>query len=399
MNSQVYDALQVLRSATGRHQTDLQEIVDLVANICGCEFAAISVFVDDHYHLIITHGLEPLQCPASEALCQHAMETHQAVEFVDLQDAALFRTSPYVDGTALALRFYASAPIYGPEGEMLGRLCVFDSQPRRLDPLQQRALEVLAAGVADVLRLQLTTVMPVSTQEVALLAEQEIARIAAEISHDMRAPLATILGNVEMLQERVGAGGPDGSIVTMLERTDRAGQRLMTMVEQLLAFHRAGSNEVWEPVDLDRLTRQLVLDLKEELQRANAKVELDALPRVNGNGYQLGTVLLNLITNAIKFAKPDVPLVLRIGAEDRGDRHRIRVVDNGIGVAPQAHDLVFRMFGRVNGRVEGHGLGLATASRIVRAHGGDIGMVSDGSSGTEVWLEFNSLPAAPAQNS
>lgn len=375
METQVNDARQVLRSATGAHRTELQEIVDLVATICDCEFAAIAILDDDLSHLTITHGLEPMQCPS------------------------VFHASPHLGGPAMALRFYASAPFHAPDGQLLGRLCVFDPRPRKLNALQQRALEVLAAGVTDVMRLHLTSVLPANPAEATLSAEEEIARIAAEISHDMRAPLATIMGNVEVLQERLDAWGPDGTIVAMLERTERAGQRLMTMVEQLLAFHRAGSNEVWESVDLDRLTRQLVLDLEEELERADAKVEVDALPNVSGNRYQLGTVLLNLITNAIKFAKPDVPLVLHIGAEDRGGRQRIRVVDNGIGVAPHAHEHVFRMFGRANGRVEGHGIGLATASRIVRAHGGDMGMVSDGSSGTEVWLELNSMPVVPAQRS
>lgn len=395
MESQVHDALEVLRGEAGARTSDLQEIVDLVANICDCAYAAISVLDGDTYHLTTTHGLQPLECPRSHSLCRRTMDRHQTVVLTHLDQDAELLTSPYVNGTEMSLRFYASAPLYSPDGEMLGRLCVFDPESRDLTPLQVRSLDVLAAGVTDVLRLQLTTVMPVSTPEIALLAEQEIARIAAEISHDMRGPLATILGNVELLQESAAEMTSDATVVAMLERTHRAGQRLMGMVDQLLAFHRAGDNEVWESVDLDRLTRQLVLDLDQDLRGVQASVKIEQLPTVIGNGYQLGSVLLNLITNAIKFAKPGVPLELSIRCEDRGSRQRIRVLDNGIGVSPQAHNQVFRMFGRANGRVEGHGIGLATASRILRAHDGEMGMVSDGSSGTEVWFELDTMPPAP----
>lgn len=396
MNSEVAEALEVLRGQTPATRRELQEIVQLVRAICGCEMAAISILQGDRYHLAVVAGLEEATCPSSETLCQHTMQTHRTVVVPDAAADSLYQSSPYVDGTKMAIRFYASAPLYSPTGAMIGRLCLFDHAPKELDDTQLRALNVLASSVTDVLRLHIRSEEPVVSAEAALVAEEEIARIAAEISHDMRTPLATILGNVELLQD-AARKLDDPTFLEMLARTERAGVRLMQMVQQMLDFHRAGQTTDHQVVNLEGVAAQLVEDLRQQLEEQGATITVESLPPVVGNHYEITAVMTNLVSNALKFAKPDEPARIRIWASPQGRMVRIWVSDNGIGIPPHLQGEVFRMFGRATPRIEGHGIGLATVSRIVRSQGGQIGLRSDGHSGTEVFVDLVPAQRVPSQ--
>lgn len=372
--------------------SDLQEIVDLVASICEVESAAVAI-VEEEYHLVVTHGVERLVCSREESLCQHTMGIAGSVVIDDVLRDDRFLTSPFVDGTKKRVRFYASAPIYAPTGEMVGRLCIFDNSPRQLSALQRRALETLASNVTGVLELRLRRQL--DSQPVGVQAEDEMVRIAAEISHDMRVPLASILANLEMLRTHFPREVSPAAR-SMLVSAERAASRLVDMTNGLLDFHTAGHG-VSSTVDLQSVVRQ-VLD---ELSIDDAAVSIGDLPKVHGEPTGLYSVLLNLIANSVKFARPDVALKLSVDSRRIGDRWRISVVDNGIGVPARHIPTVFEMFSRVDNRVQGHGIGLATVRRIIRAHGGDVGLISpiDGTNphaatgtGTEVWFD---LPADP----
>ena len=379
--------------AVGRSgDADLQEAVDLVASLCGAAYAGVSVIEDGLYHLVLTHGLPRLSCAPEESICEPAGPVEQVVVVEDLSADARFHHNPWVDGSRMSLRFYAAAPVRSPEGEVVGRLCVFDDQPRSLSALQKRALEALAASATGLLELQFRRShdLPSST------AEDEMARIAAEISHDMRAPLASIVANVELLRDGIEGEG-DPTVDIMLRRTDRAASRLLHMVEGLMKFHQAGYLTNSTDVDLAELLEQVVIELQGSLDEAGATLRIHQLPVVAGDPDQLHSVLLNLLSNAVKYRRPEVPPFISVSSSTVGDHVRISVTDNGGGVPPGREEEVFAMFGRANARVEGHGIGLATVRRIARAHGGDAGLVSDGKTGTEAWFELPVDPPVPLQ--
>ena len=119
-------------------------------------------------------------------------------------------------------------------------------------------------------------------------------------------------------------------------------------------------------------------------------VTVDALPTLPADANQMYAVVLNLLSNAIKFSRPDVPPRVRVGAERLDEWWRISVSDNGIGVAAERREAMFVLFARADKRVEGSGIGLAAAKRVVEAHGGRIAMEDGPGGGTTVWFE---LPA------
>jgi signal transduction histidine kinase len=285
----------------------------------------------------------------------------------------------------MSLRFYASAPIYDAGGAMVGRLCVFDTAPKTLTPFQLRALTTLAGSVTDMIELRQRRTREVEEAS----AEDEMARIAAEISHDMRVPLASIVANVEMVtDELVGKVEPTAEL--MLARTERNANRLLRMVDALMQFHEVGSGQSFRPVDLQAVLDQVLASLNPQLDDVRARIRVRGLPVVRADVDQLYSVLQNLVSNAVKFARPDVPLEILVSAVKRGDCWRISVSDNGVGVPDTHRHEVFSMFSRVGHRVEGHGIGLATVRRIVHAHGGSVGMDDGTAGGVAVWFE---LPA------
>jgi len=89
----------------------------------------------------------------------------------------------------------------------------------------------------------------------------------------------------------------------------------------------------------------------------------------------------------VKFARPDVPAWVRISARRAGQHWRVSVRDNGVGIPDDRRVDAFSLFSRTGSEIEGHGIGLATVARIVKAHGGRAGIEPVPGSGTEVWFE------------
>jgi signal transduction histidine kinase len=99
------------------------------------------------------------------------------------------------------------------------------------------------------------------------------------------------------------------------------------------------------------------------------------------------SVLLNLLTNSVKFARPGIPPVVRIDSIRSQEGWRISVSDNGVGIPAHRRRDVFSLFSRVDDGVSGYGIGLATVARIIAAHGGRVGAVESPEGGTEIWFE------------
>jgi signal transduction histidine kinase len=127
------------------------------------------------------------------------------------------------------------------------------------------------------------------------------------------------------------------------------------------------------PVDLDNTVREVLADSDSMIRETEAVVNAGPLPTVTGEPTQLRQLFQNLITNAIKFRRRDVPPVVDVTASDGGSLWTFVVTDNGVGVEPEHREHIFGMFSRVHhGDRPGSGIGLAICSRVVANHGGTI---------------------------
>ncbi|MCA9638896.1 MAG: GHKL domain-containing protein, partial [Myxococcales bacterium] len=159
-----------------------------------------------------------------------------------------------------------------------------------------------------------------------------------------------------------------------IRRIIRGATRLQELIQDLLEFSRVESQEsAVGPVDMNDVFERSVDALHAAIQTSGAQVTSDALPTVKGNPSHLGSLLENLIDNAIKYRTEDTPRV-HISYDEEGGAWRFRVEDNGIGIAPEYSERIFEVFQRLHAATAypGTGIGLSLCRRIVTRYGGKI---------------------------
>jgi signal transduction histidine kinase len=183
-----------------------------------------------------------------------------------------------------------------------------------------------------------------------------------------------------------------------VERLARASERLNGLVHNLLVYARIaypGAAPILEPVSWDRVVDGVLRDLEPERAATGARVDVDRpLGVVLGHRETLGSVAHNLLANAMKFVAPGTRPEVNISSAKSGNRLRLKVRDNGIGVAPQDQARIFVAFERLHtpAAYAGTGLGLAIVAEAVRRMGGGFGIESDGRQGSCFWVELASAP-------
>ena len=204
----------------------------------------------------------------------------------------------------------------------------------------------------------------------------ELDAFAYSVSHDLRAPLRAMEGFARiLLEDHAEALGPEGR--RYAGRIVAAAARMEGLIQDLLAYSRLSRDAVeLVPVELDRAVDRAVAELREGGAPGGAQAEVAVrrpMPRVLASRVVLGQILANLLSNAAKFTLPDQPARIRAWAEERpGDRVRLWVEDEGIGLAPGHLGRVFNVFERLHGQESypGTGIGLAIVRKGAERLGG-----------------------------
>lgn len=373
----------------------LERITDLAASLCGMSVAEVNVVSTTDVVHVATTNRDHLRVPRGQSFCSTVIE-YDVDNYVvaDATKEMPFAASPYVTGERAAIRSYASARLVAPSGVVLGTICVFDQAFVEVNDDHLAALRTLAAAIVDILEMRRSQVELAGT--INRLADshrelhssnESLEAFAGQISHDLQSPLTAVELALELLEDTVELGA-DARM--FLEHARSGGRRMQRTIIDLLDFAVAGSGSPAVRVDLDPLVEQTLADLSAGL--AGAKIDSERLPAVMGHETEIRAVLQNLIANAVKFAAPyGVPQV-HLSGEVLGDVVRVVVADNGPGIPEEERESVFGLAFRGDTGVEGHGIGLATCARIIRARGGRIGVDQAPSGGAAIWFE---LPAAP----
>ncbi len=271
-------------------------------------------------------------------------------------------------------------------------------------------LEAIVAQRTEVLR-QLNTELQRSNQEL-----QDFAHIA---SHDLQEPLRKIQAFGNLLEEEYGSALGDGK--AYLNRIRDAAARMRALIEDLLALSRVTTKaQSFTQVDLATIVREVIDDLEPRLNAARGHIEVGALPTVGADPQQMYQVFQNLLVNAVKFSRPNVPPFVRVyaqlhvepesfantdsveGASSKASlppvklQHQIFIEDNGIGFDEKYLDRIFTAFQRLHGKseYEGTGIGLAIVRKIVERHSGKITARSTIGQGTTFIMTLPALQSA-----
>ena len=204
---------------------------------------------------------------------------------------------------------------------------------------------------------------------------QDFAYIA---SHDLQEPLRKIQAFGDRLKAKYNDVLGDTGRDYLARMFDAAG-RMQTLINDLLSFSRVTTKaQPFAPIELDKVLREVLSDLEVRIEQTHGRVEAAALGTIEADALQMRQLFQNLIGNALKFHKPDVPPVIRIQSQRMTDDSppsiEITFVDNGIGFDQKYADRIFVIFQRLHGRsqYEGTGVGLAVCKKIVERHGGTI---------------------------
>jgi signal transduction histidine kinase len=218
-------------------------------------------------------------------------------------------------------------------------------------------------------------------------SEERLAAFAGQVTHDLKTPLTTMSLSLELIRDELEDGAAAEDLLPLITRALRGAARMSSMIEDVLAFARIGTTVDPVPVDLGKVTAEVVADLGSALEDVDLVV--GELPVVPGDESLLRSLLLNLIGNAGKFRSPERRPTVGVAASRHGDLWRVEVVDNGVGIPADQREHVFGPMVRLDKAVEGMGIGLATCRRVVDAHGGTMG-VTDGPDGVgaTIWVEL-----------
>jgi signal transduction histidine kinase len=234
---------------------------------------------------------------------------------------------------------------------------------------------------AELLRAALQEVR--TTSDELLRSNAALSDFAGQVSHDLKNPLTGILGFVATVAD-LPAVAADPDAHTLLGRALSSATRMWRMIEDVLSHASAGSRQDLQRVSLPEVARWVVDDLEPTINAAGATVSVTALPTVIGDGTQLRVLLQNLVSNAVKFRRPDVPCEVRVTAEEDANGWTLAVADNGLGIPPADRERVLELFTRLRPDIEGSGIGLATVRRIVAAHQATLDIDETPGGGTTV---------------
>lgn len=218
------------------------------------------------------------------------------------------------------------------------------------------------------------------------ISNHDLQQFASVASHDLQEPLRKILIYSNILRQKHSVE-LSASAGLYLQKIAASSERMRALIRDILSFSRLSANDIeFELTDLNLLTKELLNDFELLIEEKKATITVEDLPAIEANPGQIRQVLQNIISNALKFSRPDVKPCISISAkricenfynsdeQANGPYACIHIKDNGIGFDEKYMSNVFTLFKRLHtkDKYDGTGIGLAITKRIIEKHNGQI---------------------------
>jgi PAS domain S-box-containing protein len=332
-----------------------------------------------------------------------SVETLRQGSCYEVEDLAALDQVPPVLQRLLdeGVRSFITVPLFNEEG-LIGGLSLFATAPAAFDPehrdmarevANHLTIAIQQARLREKLQRHAVELEHRVAERTAELQEvnAELEAFAYTVSHDLRAPLRTMQGMAQALMEDY-AGRLDPVAHNYAQFIVDAAQQMDTMIQDLLAYSRLSRTDMHlQMVSVSSIVEEALGQLKAELDQRQAQVVIEGpLHCVLGHPATLVQVVVNLLTNAVKFVAAGVAPQVRIRTESQGEWVRLWVEDNGIGIAPEHRKQIFKVFERLHSMetYPGTGIGLAIVRRAVERMGGRVKVESEVGRGSRFAIEL-----------
>jgi len=228
---------------------------------------------------------------------------------------------------------------------------------------------------------------------------QEISSFAYVASHDLQEPLRKIrtfvsrISDAETVEQARSLG----------DKVEGSAARMQKLIQDLLSYSEVSNDKTtFESIDLNEVMKAVITDLEIRITEKDATIKAEQLPVIDGVAFQIHQLFQNILSNALKFSRLDVPPVISIkcsnvhgkdlplGLAELRPYYMISIADNGIGFDQKDSKKIFNVFQRLRPRGEfgGTGIGLAIVKRVLENHGGFVNVISKISEGSTFQLFF-----------
>ncbi|AXT49731.1 sensor histidine kinase [Aquimarina sp. BL5] len=352
-------------------------ITSIISYICDVPISLIALIDKDRNFLKSHYGVPFNESPREISFCGHAINSDDPLTIItDSRKDERFKGNPLVDEHQAI--FYAGAQLIDSDGFKLGTLCVYDTKPRELTSEQKDALLAMSKQVVNLFEQRYQNLRLTQLSDKLEKRNEDLKKFASVVSHDLKSPLANIISLTELLED----GNKDKlneESLQYLEYLKTSSYSLRDYIDGILKFYKS------DDIIKDGKTEIQINHLLEELKRitdSEHKVRFNIssdVQLISANETALMQILINLITNAIKYnSKPEIIIDIVITEEE--SFYNFVVKDNGDGIPKNFLDKIFDLFTVVgvedrDGNV-GTGIGLATVKKIVRNLGGAISVTS-----------------------
>jgi PAS domain S-box-containing protein len=249
-------------------------------------------------------------------------------------------------------------------------------------------IEIIVGSIIDVNERRLAEEQIREQNELLAKANTELDRFVYSVSHDLRAPLSSILGLISIAEKTESQPEVRSIMVMMRERVDA----LEKFIRDIIDYSRNSRMDiVQEPVNLNNLVQEIINGLKftDEMGVVSIHINIPENYVIASDKLRLRIILNNLLSNALKYhdkAKPQSFVSVKV--QSKNSHVRVLVEDNGLGIHPERLPRIFDMFYRASEAAKGSGLGLYIARETVKKMGGEISVQSAYGEGTTFLLEI-----------
>lgn len=366
-------------------EESLDGVAKIAAEICNAPIAVVSFVGEDKQYFKARHGVDITETPVEHSFCAMAIKSpHSIMTVPDARKDPRFADNPMVTKPNGVVA-YAGVPLISSSGYPLGTLCVVDTRVRKFNRRQLTMLQTLAKQVMQHLESEKRINDLEKAQVDMEKAYQNLSKFSYAVSHDLKAPLIGIKALAEMIKEKhAGQLDPEGNscLDLMAERAGNLQELISSILKVARLRHVKDSDK--ETFQLEELIEEVLVLIAPP---SEVKIQLPSkMGLIHTYRYGLFTILLNLLTNAIKYNDKAHPIVLFRFEEDDSHFH-ISVEDNGRGIPKEHRREIFRNFKTLGHKdrynKEGTGIGLALVKELVEKMGGSIQLQSEVGKGSK----------------